>query len=91
MRFVFCSTIVATISATDLRFDDDVLWVDLTDSWTPGVSLAWFPKLLDVSPADRSRFEISAEGLHWDTLDEDISIAGLLAGSGARRITSVVA
>jgi hypothetical protein len=45
-----------------------------------GVPLAWFPRLLDASPEQRRNVEISRNGLHWDALDEDISIASLLAG-----------
>jgi len=69
-----------TISATAVRFDDHMMWVDLTDGRTLGVPLAWFPRLLRASPAARQRVEISRIGLHWEGLDEDISIAGLLAG-----------
>lgn len=49
---------------------------------TIGVPLAWFPRLLDASPAERKRVEIGRFGLHWEHLDEDISIAALLAGRG---------
>jgi hypothetical protein len=69
-----------TISATAVRFDEHTMWVDLTDGRTLGVPLAWFPRLLNASPDARGRVEISRIGLHWEDLDEDISIAGLLAG-----------
>jgi hypothetical protein len=69
-----------TISATAVRFDEHMMWVDLTDGRTLGVPLAWFPRLLRASPEARTRVEISRVGLHWEDLDEDISIAGLLAG-----------
>src|ERR1700685_3969027 len=69
-----------TISATAVRFDEHTMWVDLTDGRTLGVPLAWFPRLLQASPDTRARVEISRVGLHWEDLDEDISIAGLLAG-----------
>ena len=72
-----------TISATAVRFDDDTMWVDLADGRTLGVPLAWFPRLLNATPAQRaSDVEMSRTGLHWEELDEDISIAGLLAGRG---------
>jgi hypothetical protein len=58
------------------------MWVDLTDGRTLGVPLAWFPRLLNASPSERERVELSRTGLHWDALDEDISVAGLLAGHG---------
>ncbi len=70
--------------ATSLRFDEDTMWVQLADGRVIGVPLAWFPRLLRASPEQRLRFEISGagQGLHWDELDEDISVAGLLAGRG---------
>ncbi len=70
--------------ATSLEFDDDTMWVQLADGRVIGVPLAWFPRLLRASPEQRLRFEISGggQGLHWDELDEDISVAGLLAGRG---------
>lgn len=71
-----------TISATAVRFDKDSMWVDLTDGRTLGVPLAWFPRLLNATPAQRARVEMSRTGLHWEELDEDISIAGLIAGRG---------
>jgi hypothetical protein len=71
-----------SISATKVSFDDDTMWVDLTDGRTVGVPLAWFPRLMRASAAERNQVEISRVGLHWEGLDEDISIAGLLAGRG---------
>lgn len=71
-----------SISATEVRFDDDTMWVTLDDGRTLGVPLAWFPRLLAATMQQRRDFEISPAGIHWDHLDEDISIAGLLAGRG---------
>jgi hypothetical protein len=71
-----------SISATAVRFDEDTMWVELTDGRTLGVPLAWFPRLLHASPAQRERVELSRIGLHWEEIDEDISVAGLLAGRG---------
>jgi hypothetical protein len=56
------------------------MWVELSDGRTLGVPLAWFPRLSCASPGVRARVEISRVGLYWEDLDEDISIAGLLAG-----------
>ena len=75
------------VSATDVRFDDDNMWLSLDDGRTLGVPLAWFPRLLLAQEADRLNVEISPGGLHWPDLDEDISIAGLLAGQGDRTRT----
>jgi hypothetical protein len=73
-----------SISATSLRFDDDSMWVELSDGRTLGVPLAWFPRLLRAMPQQRLAYDISRNGLHWEELDEDISIAGLLEGRGDR-------
>jgi len=58
------------------------MWVELSDGRTLGIALAWFPRLLRATPGQREMCRISSRGLHWDALDEDISVAGLLAGRG---------
>jgi len=73
-------------SATRVRFDSDSMWVDLSDGRVIGVPLAWFPRLLHGSADEREQVRITSRGLHWETLDEDISIAGLLAGLGDQGI-----
>ena len=80
-----------SISAESVSFDDSSMWVVLSDGRTLGVPLAWFPRLLHASATDRAKVTISAFGLHWETLDEDISIAGLLAGRGDMSGVSQVA
>ena len=67
-------------SPKSVRFDDDTMWVGLTDGRTIAVPLTWFPRLLDATPEQRALVELSKSGLHWEALDEDISVAGLLAG-----------
>jgi Protein of unknown function (DUF2442) len=69
-------------SATDVRFDEAVMWVDLEDGRTLGIPIVWFPRLLNASVKQREDFFISPSGIHWDEIDEDIGIAGLLAGRG---------
>lgn len=71
-----------SVRATAVRFDDYSMWVELEDGRTLGVPLAWFPRLLNGSAELRNRVSISPSGLHWEALDEDISVAGLLAGRG---------
>ena len=71
-------------SAKAVRFDDDSLWVDLDDGRRMAVPLAWFPRLLAASPEQRNQFELSPRGIHWEALDEDISVDGLLASHGDR-------
>ena len=72
----------SSVRPTSIRFDEDRFCVGLSDGRVLGVPLAWFPRLLRASPAERQACRISSRGLHWDGLDEDISLAGLLAGLG---------
>ena len=67
-----------SISAKNVRFDDNSMWVDLSDGRTLGVPLAWFPKLLAAKPEQLANYELSPRGIHWDDLDEDLSVDGLL-------------
>lgn len=78
------TTLLNDVRSTRVHFDADNLWVDLADGRQLGVPLAYFPRLLQASPEQRQRCTISAGGLHWDDIDEDISISGLLAGVGDR-------
>ncbi len=71
-----------TTSAKAVRFDNDSMWVHLDDGRIVAVPLAWFPRLLAATPEQRVQFELSPRGIHWEALDEDISIDGLLAGHG---------
>ncbi len=68
--------------AEDLTVSDDTLCVDLSDGRSISVPLAWYPRLLRATPAERKRWRLIGRGLgiHWEDLDEDISVEGLLAG-----------
>jgi hypothetical protein len=72
------------ISAIELSFDESMRWLDLSDRRKPGVPLAYFPRLLRATPEQRLQYEMSGNGtgLHWEALDEDISVKGLLMGIG---------
>ena len=67
---------------TRVHFDEDTMWVSLNDGRVIGAPLAWFPRLLHSTVEQREQVRLSSRGLHWEALDEDISIAGLLAGHG---------
>ncbi|MCY4502808.1 MAG: DUF2442 domain-containing protein [Alphaproteobacteria bacterium] len=71
-----------SIRARRLAFDCDTMWVELDDGRSLGVPLAWFPRLMRATADQRANYRIghSGNGLHWDDLDEDISVEGLLAG-----------
>jgi Protein of unknown function (DUF2442) len=71
-----------SVSATAVRFDEDQMWVELNDGRTLGIPLAWYPRLFRGTADLREKFFITPSGIHWDELDEDISIAGLIAGRG---------
>jgi hypothetical protein len=61
---------------------DDALTVDLSDGRIISVPLAWFPRLMHGTAAERSSWTLIAEGegIHWPALDEDISVDSLLVG-----------
>lgn len=71
-----------TTSAKNIRFDDNIMWVELDDARILGIPLVWFPKLLRADKSQLENYELSRRGIHWEALDEDISIEGLLAGRG---------
>ena len=68
--------------AEDVTVSGDTLCVDLSDGRSISVPLAWYPRLLGATPAERKRWRLIGRGLgiHWEDLDEDISVEGLLAG-----------
>ena len=60
-------------------FDDFTMSVALDDGRTITVPLAWYPRLKDASRQQLEAYELSPGGVHWDELDEDISIEGMMA------------
>jgi len=68
--------------AKAVSFDSDNMWVELADGRQLGIPLAYFPRLANASLAQRKKYTISGGGigLHWDDLNEDISVPGLLMG-----------
>lgn len=68
--------------ASEVFVTEDKLTIHLVDGRKLSVPLVWFPRLLRGSQEQRSRFELigEGEGIHWEELDEDISVAGLLRG-----------
>jgi hypothetical protein len=68
--------------AQSVTISDDALIAHLADSRTITVPLAWFPRLLNGTMPERSNFRLIGDGsgIHWPDLDEDISVARLLAG-----------
>ena len=70
------------VFAQSVSFTDDAMNVVFDDGRSLSVPLAWYPRLLNGTPAERQQFEFigDGQGIHWPQLDEDISIMGLLAG-----------
>ncbi len=70
------------VLAQRVQLTSDSLVVDLSDGRTLTVPLAWYPRLGHGTPAERSNWRLigRGEGIHWPDLDEDISVAGLVAG-----------
>lgn len=81
---------IETPEAITVLVGDDTLSVDLADGRTVSVPLAWFPRLLHGTPAERTTWRLSGrgEGIHWSDLDEDISVKGLLAGHASQESQS---
>lgn len=74
-----------TLSKTDARavdvwFDENMLHVRLADGREVGVPVAWFPRLENASSSEREHWRLIGDGIgiHWQDLDEDISVSGLL-------------
>jgi hypothetical protein len=76
------SFVPSTALAKKVDFDDQQMKVTFVDGRVLNVPLSWFPSLRDATPEQRSKYEIGGGGisLHWPDIDEDLSIAGLMAG-----------
>jgi hypothetical protein len=72
----------------DVHFNESSLSVDLMDGRTITVPLAWYPRLLHATQAQRNHWEKSGGGygIHWPDIDEDLSTEGLLRGAPAPQI-----
>ena len=68
--------------AQSAKVSDEALSVDLVDGRTIVVPLIWYPRLWHSTPQERNHFEFFGDGtyIHWPDLDEDLTVAGLLAG-----------
>jgi hypothetical protein len=76
------SSLTADVRAQKVIITDERLSVELNDGRSISVPLAWYPRLSHSSPEERNSWRLigSGEGIHWPSLDEDISIDNLLAG-----------
>lgn len=76
----------ATVNAESAILTDDTLCVDLADGRTISVPLAWYPRLQYATPEERNRWQLigKGHGIHWEEIDEDISIEALILGRPSR-------
>lgn len=73
---------ISVPGAEDVLVTEDTLSVDLSDGRTILVPLAWFPRLLHGTKEERNKWRLigRGQGIHWEGIDEDISVENLLAG-----------
>ena len=71
---------------TGVKFTKDALSVALRDGRTITVPLAWYPRLLNATAAQRKNWQVAGGGygIHWPDIDEDLSTEGLLRGARFR-------
>lgn len=69
-------------NALHVNVSDDTLSVELADGRMISVPLAWYPRLLHATPRERKNWRMigKGHGIHWEDIDEDISVEGLLTG-----------
>ena len=75
-----------TALAKTVKFKDELMEVSLTDGRIISVPVIWFPLVHEASAKQREHYEIGGGGtsLHWEEIDEDILVAGLLAGGASQ-------
>ena len=68
--------------AEDVKVTENTLSVDLSDGRTISAPLEWFPRLVHATVEERNHWRLigKGHGIHWEDIDEDISVKGLLAG-----------
>ncbi|HCX90316.1 MAG TPA: DUF2442 domain-containing protein [Deltaproteobacteria bacterium] len=71
--------------AEDVLVTEDTLTVDMSDGRTISVPTAWYPRLLHATQEERTNWRMigRGHGIHWEDIDEDISVEGLLAGKSS--------
>jgi len=81
------SAVEAMPRATLVRCTNDEIIVALDDGRTLSAPLTWFPRLLAATPEQRAGWRLigRGEGIRWESLDEDLSVQGLLRGEKALR------
>lgn len=77
------NTLTFKANATKIWFDKENMWVTLTDGRQLSIPLVYFPRLLNATTDQRNNYELSGggTGIHWEEIDEDISVPGLILGN----------
>lgn len=76
------STLVSEVRAVKVWFDDDNIWLGLEDGRQVSTPLAFYPRLLNATKEQRENYEFIGPGIgiHWEDLDEDLSVEGIVLG-----------
>ena len=79
---IISQTEIAIPNAQHVSISDEALTVELEDGRTLSAPIGWYPRLAHAKPEERSSWRLIGQGsgIHWDDIDEDISIEGLLLG-----------
>lgn len=74
--------LVAEVRAVKVWFDDDNIWLGLEDGRQVSAPLAFYPRLLNATKEQRENYEFIGPGIgiHWEDLDEDLSVEGIVLG-----------
>lgn len=76
------STLVYEVRAVKVWFDDDNIWLGLEDGRQVSTPLAFYPRLLNATKEQRENYEFIGPGIgiHWEDLNEDLSVEGIVLG-----------
>ena len=77
---IFAPVSPTTVLAVDVRFTEDSIQVRLSDGREVSAPLEWFLRLRDATLEQRQHWRLIGRGIgiHWEDVDEDISVASLL-------------
>ena len=83
---------ITDLRATSVRMEADMFYVEIEDGREIGVPYSWFWRLEDATAEQRNnwRFIAGGHGIHWEEIDEDISIAGIIKGNRGLKRRAVV-
>lgn len=83
------NTLVPEVRAVKVWFDDDNIWLGLEDGRQVSAPLAFYPRLLNATKEQRENYEFIGPGIgiHWEDLDEDLSVEGIVLGRKDRGST----